>query len=283
MDLYRIDPSLNWDVETQPLYAETGQIIKGYKRLIHSEHKNTLHICKDSYTPILNQELARLAHQLADNYGFELEGFADFKGGKKVLAYLKNTNSLSLAGFPSGDYLIIGNSHDGSTAFFVGASNVLYRCTNMFTSTKQHWKLNHRKGYKRKLSDLVEVYDLYFNEKTQMYEELNRMADIAINEEKTQSFANEVLQIENMGEMSTRMNTIRGELMYSIQTECAELGNNAFGLFNGATHYTTHILNSKNNMFGNPFGHANTLNRRAFNYCAELLETAPIQHAVPHF
>ena len=283
MDLYTIDPSLNWDVETQPLYSETRQLITGYKRLIHSENRNTLHICKDSYTPILNGELTTLANQLADNYGFELEGFADFKGGKKVLAYLKNTNMLSLAGFPSADYLIIGNSHDGSTCFFVGASNYMYRCTNMFTSTKQHWKLNHRSGYKQKLEDLVEVYDLYFNEKTQMYEQINRMADTSTDEQNTAEFIDHVLQIGNPKEISRRMQTIRGELQNSIATECAELGQNAFGLFNGATHYTTHVLNSKNNMFGNPFGHANTLNQRAFNYCANLLESQPIQHAMPHF
>lgn len=283
MSLYTIDPRLNWDVETQPLYAQSGQLINGFKRLVHSENKNTLHICKDSYTPILNQELQHVAQKIADNYGFKLEGFADFKEGRKVLAYLKNDSALSVAGFPSGDYLIIGNSHDGSSCFFIGASNVMYRCSNMFTSTKQHWKLNHRSGYKQKLADLVEVYDLYFNEKTQMYEQLNRMAEVHTNGDDAYQLAQHVLKIEDGNSLSTRMQNIRGEILESIHTECNALGYNAFGLFNGITHYTTHKLNSKNNMFGNPFGHANTLNQRAYSYCVELLESQPVQHAIMQY
>lgn len=77
---------------------------------------------------------------------------------------------------------------------------------------------------------------------------------------------------EKLGnELSTRKTNIISSINYSIDRECADLGNNAFGLFNGITHYTTHIKNSKNNAFGNLFGSLNELNQTAFKFCNELV------------
>ena len=275
MGLYDIDTSLDWDVITQPLYDDAGQIIPGYKQIKNSETGSTLHVCKDSYTPISNHVLKELANTLGKQFDFRLDGFASFKGGKKVLAYLKNNQPVKLAGFPCKDYLIIGNSHDGSTAFFVGASNFLYRCENMFSSTTRQWRVNHRSGASNKLGDLVDVYDMYFNEKTQMYEQVDRMTSVPVNRETKLNFADEILKIEEPKYMSTRMENIRLELRGSIDQECAILGDNVFGLFNGVTHYTSHALNSRSAVLGNPFGHANTLNQRALAYCNQLVEERP--------
>jgi hypothetical protein len=77
---------------------------------------------------------------------------------------------------------------------------------------------------------------------------------------------------EKLGnEVSTRKRNIITNLNSSIDRECADLGDNAFGLFNGITHYTTHIKNLKNAIFGNPFGSANELNQTAFKFCTELI------------
>lgn len=281
-DLKTFDTSLAWDVQEKPLYNQEGQQIEGYKRLVHSETNNTLNICKNSYTPVLNEQLTELAQTLADNHGFDLKGYASFKEGRKVIAYLENKNTKQLAGFPSSDYLILGNSHDGSSSFFVGASNYLYRCENMFTSTKQQWKLPHRKGVGAQLDNIADAYDLYYNEKTGMYEQLEDFAAMSVTPKEIAGCVDYLLDAESSGDMSTRMQNIRAQIGESIQTECEELGNNAFGLFNGVTHYTTHSLNGKN-VFGNPFGHANKLNRRAFEYCTELLKYRPKMISVNAF
>lgn len=268
-----LDMSFDWDVKERPLYDAKGEVIEGYKRLTHSQTGATIHVCKSSYEPVHNTELMHHANRLTD-YGFTLEGCASFKDGRKVLAYLKNPKALTVAGVPTQDYLILGNSHDGSSSFFIGASNYMYRCENMFTSTKHQWKLPHRKGVGRKLANITEAYDLYYNEKTGMYEQIENFADVSITQSDKLRCADMVLNREYKADMSTRMKNIYHALGESINRECDALGNNAFGLFNGVTHYTTHNLTSPN-VFGNPFGHANTLNQRAYAFCKALFDNRP--------
>lgn len=66
-------------------------------------------------------------------------------------------------------------------------------------------------------------------------------------------------------------NNIIANIEYSIQKECSALGDNALGLFQGITHYTTHIKNSKSKVFGNPFGSLNELNQTAYAFCEGLV------------
>ena len=104
---------------------------------------------------------------------------------------------------------------------------------------------------------------------------MERFADVKIDDSIKKSLVERLTRMneeEKLGnELSTRKSNIIANMNYSIQRECADLGENAFGLFNGITHYTTHIKNAKNNAFGNPFGSVNELNQTAFKFCNDLV------------
>jgi hypothetical protein len=52
-----------------------------------------------------------------------------------------------------------------------------------------------------------------------------------------------------------------------------ELGNNAWGLFNGVTYYTTHVMKSRgSNEMSTMFGAKNTANQIAYNLGLELIK-----------
>jgi hypothetical protein len=57
----------------------------------------------------------------------------------------------------------------------------------------------------------------------------------------------------------------------SIDKECLALGDNLFGLFNGVTHYTTHIKKAKETTFGNALGTLARINQDAFQFCESQL------------
>jgi len=59
-------------------------------------------------------------------------------------------------------------------------------------------------------------------------------------------------------------------MMESIQLEMKDLGQNAWGLLNGVTFYTSHRIRG-NSGFGNTNGTAQQLNARAWEYCQGLL------------
>jgi hypothetical protein len=55
-----------------------------------------------------------------------------------------------------------------------------------------------------------------------------------------------------------------------IDLEMKDLGNNAFGLFNGVTWYTSHEMRSKEGNYSQINGHANLINQKAFRFCNNL-------------
>jgi len=265
-----LDPSLDWEVTELPVFDQSGKPINGYKRLINSESQQTLSVCKESYTPTKNERLLEVVHTLCNGMGFSVEGFASFKGGKRVLAYLKNPEPSTMIGLDTQDYMIVGNAHDGSSSFFTGMTNYIYRCENMFSSTQRSWRVYHTKSHDHRIDEVIQYHDMYYNERTGFYEMMESFAGVSVNNRTQNNFVSSVLKLEEDKELSKRMTNIRDSLVSCIALETRELGNSAFGLFNGLTRYTSRELQSKNPIFGNPFGHANTLNKRGLEFCKDL-------------
>jgi hypothetical protein len=59
-------------------------------------------------------------------------------------------------------------------------------------------------------------------------------------------------------------------LRKSIDREMKDLGNNAFGLFNGVTWYTTHEMRTSDLVTSQISGTANLINQKAFRFCNNL-------------
>jgi hypothetical protein len=269
MDLYKLDNTLDWEVEERPIFDETGQPIDGYKHLINSKTDEVLHVCKSTFTPTKNEVLKEIALQLCEKGGFEIKGFASFKGGKRVMAYLTAPKLNGMLGLNVADYMILGNGNDGGSSFFTGLTNHVYRCSNMFSSTNKQIRITHTSGHENRINEAMNTVDLFFNARTGFYEQMEDFAQHTVGYSQRDEFANHVLGLESGEEISKRMENNKERLLESINRETSELGTNLFGLFNGVTHYTTHTLKQKSPIFGNPFGHAENLNRRAFEYCTE--------------
>lgn len=268
--VHGLDNTLNWDVLQTAVHNPYGREIKGFKALVNNATGETLQIVSDSYQPVSNEQLVECAQTVSERAGLSIEGYASFKGGRKVLAYLKDPEGKRLGGSPTSDYMIIGNSHDKSTAFFTGHTNMVFRCQNMFSSMNMQNRVQHSAGSKERIDALMFATDLYFNEKTGMYEELQSFENVPLLPQVRDDFAKEVLRIpEYSGRIPTRTQNRVDELMDCIEIEKNDIGNNLLALFNGATRYTSNRMKPKETVFGNPFGRVNVMNRDAFEFCRE--------------
>lgn len=265
-----LDNSIDWEVLETELFNPYGRKVKGWKALVNNDTGETLQIVSDSYTPVPNEQLVECAQGVAERTGLQLEGYATFKGGRKVLAYLKDNDNAKLAGSSTANYMIIGNSHDKSTAFFTGHTNVINRCTNMFTQVNMQNRIAHKLGAKKRIDALMFATDLYYNKKTGMYEELKSFEDVPMLPSHKDDFVEEVLKIDSCsGEIPTRTRKRVDELMECIEIETNDIGSNMLALFNGATRYSSHKMQPKETVFGNPFGRVSHINRDAYNFCRD--------------
>jgi hypothetical protein len=265
---------IDWEVEERPIYAN-GLKITGYKGLFRGNSDNLLSIQKTSYSPTPNSRFIEVAEKLNEITGFPIKNYYDVDGGKKTLAFLECTEPIQVCGLEFKDYLMLGNSFDGSTGFFIGNSSMMVRCSNRFSKNFRQLQVNHTKNNDFKIDLLCQTFEIFMNQRKQLFANMEQFETVKIDESIKRALVERLTRMndeERLGnDISTRKSNIVTQMYHSIETECQELGNTAFGLFNGITHYTTHVKTSKNGVFGNPFGSLNDLNQNAFKFCHELV------------
>jgi len=273
--------SLGWEVERHTPYTQTksGLVQEDkYVALKRSDTLETLSLFRNTYTETKNRSFEDYARQLADASGYELEGFAEFRGGTKVLAYLKATDDLvhQYLGLKSENYLVFGNSHDGTTPLFVGSVNILLRCFNQWGRVMQGLKVRHTKNHNYKVDMFIDLVKGFRAEKEAEAIMFQKMAEVKIDRSILDALANRLLKIDETkiseGDiLSVRMGNTKAALMDSLNKETADLGMNLWGAFNGVTHYTTHTKSSTDT-YGNLLGGNMKFNSDALSFLTDVAE-----------
>jgi len=283
MSLNEFDPSLDWEVMQNPIFDKNGNEVKGHKILTNSQTGGVLQVCKETYTPTTNGQFTEAVDLIQQYTGFELTGYASFKGGSKVMAYLKNTDPKSPLGLKLNEHFVLGNSHDGSTAFFMGITTNIFRCGNMFSQQNMRAKVYHRSDQAQRIKNAVETIDLYYDQQKNLYTHWEDLANTKALPGDPATVIDTLLDIPTQDvnqSISTRKQNIRRDMFNAMTREVQDLGGNMFAVFNGITRYTSNIMQQKNPLYGNPFGRAGDLNKKALKLCSDMAKERPAKTIV---
>jgi hypothetical protein len=271
--------SLYWEVErhTPMTLNKAGVYVPedDYVALKRSDNGRTLHLANATYTETKNSAFEDYAYKLSEASGYALEGFAEFREGEKVLAYLKATDDMvhKHLGLKSENYLVFGNSHNGTTPIFVGSVNILLRCHNAWGRVMQGLKVRHTKNQDYRIEMFIDLVRGFREEKEKEAMQLKRLSEIKIDEKILDGLANRLLNIDekllkdNILPSSTGRR--KADLMESFTKETNDLGMNLFGAFNGITHFTTHKKFSTD-AYGNILGGNQKITDDAFKLINDL-------------
>jgi phage/plasmid-like protein (TIGR03299 family) len=150
---------LNWNVDLGPITAG-GKEVDGYYAVLRSDTRDALGVVQGRYKPIQNREVFDFADAIKNNSNaqasYDVAG--TLFGGKKVFATL----SLPKTNFLGDDYqpyLFVYNSHDGSSSFKAGITNVRIICTNRITAmlnkAKRVWAIRHSNNAQIRIKEAV--------------------------------------------------------------------------------------------------------------------------------
>ena len=273
---------LTWEVERSTPYTKSVSGLylpeEGYTALKRDDNGSTLYITRKTYTETKNSTFMEYTHKLAEASGFAMEGFAEFDGGKKVLGYLRSTEDFvhKYLGLKSENYLVFGNSHDGSTPLFVGSVNFLLRCSNQYGRIMKGLKVRHTKNHDFRVEEFIRLVASFQAEKEAEAMMLQKMSQIKIDAKILDSLANRLLNIdETKMKEGDILHPVTGRnkanLMDSLIKETSDLGMTLFGTFNGITHYSTHTKKSTD-AYGNILGGNMKFNEQGLLICSEIAE-----------
>lgn len=265
-------------VEAPVLYTANGSpcTANGHKVIHKDTDGEVISVMKKSYFPMYNADFVRSVEQMSEISGFKISGYSEIYGGAVVLAHLKNTDpDFKINSHSVQDYLILGNSFDGRTSFFIGTTSVLIRCQNQFSRISQLEKVRHTKSCPKKVEELFQALGVYFDKRTEMYENFEKFNKVHVDEELRNAVLDRILEISEedrqLDKISTRKQNQLATLRSVTASEMAEIGDNLWGLFNGVTRYTTHEIQSKNSGFGLLFGTPADINNRAYNLALQMV------------
>lgn len=266
--------------EAEVLYnAESSlRVSASHKVLYRSDNLATLSVMKNSYYPMFNQHFMETTEKMSEISGFKIAGYSEPSNGVIVVSHLENNiEDFSIGGHKIKDYLVLGSSCDGKHQFFIGTTTELIRCQNQFSRITNLEKVRHTKSAPKKIEELLSTLEVYFKQRKEMYQNFNRMLEYEVDDEVKDLAIAYLLQLdaEEMleGNVSTRKLNQAEQLDLAMSTEMDAVGHNLWGLFNGGTQYSTHILKQqKNVIFGNLFGSAADINKRAYNFSMAQLQ-----------
>ena len=267
--------TIKWDLKTEPLTAN-NRIITEKKAIFRNDNNTLLGIVGKDYCPVTNSKFMEITETLTRSGEFELEGYDELNKGKTILSFLKNKNSnLKINDCLMKEYLIIGNSHDGTHPLYIGTGSSLTRCENQFYATLKVFRKKHDSPINMEDFKAETILSTYRKGKNKVYDTFNGMEKIKVDK---QTIEHLIIEIHKMLDIdssiakkdywgkSPSMNILRE----SIHHEMSDLGNNAFGLFNGVTWYTSHEMRNAGSHFGSLKGTSNSINHKAYRFCMNL-------------
>ncbi|WP_207509779.1 DUF932 domain-containing protein [Telluribacter humicola] len=268
----------DWEVVQTPItsyFQGEPQQLTGYKALVRSDTGALLNVCRQGYQPMTNAAFVECVEKFAEVTHFPIEAIYELEGGKKMLGYLRCTEPFEVGGFAFKDHLLIGNSHDGSTTFFVGHSNIMVRCKNRFARQFRSLKVRHSNNLTVGVERIQEEFNNYRQSLKDYYTSLDSFSRIKVSQELHDSLVARITNLsreERLGreELSTRKKNIITCVEASLQTEMDATGYTLFGLFNGLTHYTSHVMKSSSDNTLSMFNRAERINGEGYGHCLHL-------------
>ncbi len=266
---------IDWEIQSKDIYV-SNSYVEGKKAIVRNDNESVLGIVGKDYCPVSNEQLLHFCHALSQAGTFEFKGFDVLNKGKLILAFLENKKpGLLLNSCPMKEYLIIGNSHDGTRPFYIGTGSSLARCENQFYSTLKVFQKKHNSPFAPSFNQIQGLLRSYESKKDSLIKTFEGMENIRVNDDAIVQLMKEVHKMlasdSSIAKSEAWMYSPSMQLLQqSIYREMQDLGNNAFGLFNGVTWYTSHEMRNAGADFGKVNGTADRINQKAYKFCLNL-------------
>ena len=186
---------LNWQVEESDTISATfngerSQIDCSDERkaLRRSDTKQILGVVGNNYHPLQNSTLASIADGLgSDENAPKVDTAGSLIGGRKVFIALKGESTV-IGGDEAYQYLILANSHDGSTSLRIHPTMTRVVCMNTYAGSESDAHLGyawrHSSGLKMKRDEIVATLSQWRTRLGTIKTQADDLAAVEVNAER---------------------------------------------------------------------------------------------------
>lgn len=214
---------LDWQVDSRNIYSGTGAMIPGYRANVRS-----------------TDDL------LGEGVTYETAG--SLQGGRKVWMLARLPRKYLIAGDQVVPYLVIFNSHDGSSGVKVAMTPIRVVCQNTLNlalnTAKRSWTARHTENVLLRVQDARETLQLASNYMVELGNRGEELARIDLSDHKVQEFINEFFPISEDLSDCQRKNNLRLQedlkARYYNAPDLEWVGKNGWRFINAVSDFATH-------------------------------------------
>lgn len=238
---------LDWNVEQEPIYTETGNRIRGFKANIRDIDQKVLGVVTDRYRVIQNEEAFAFTDELLGE-GIRYETAGSLQGGRKVWLLAHLPQEYIIAGERISPYLLFSNTHDGSGAIRAAVTPIRVVCNNTLNlalnTAKRSWSTIHTGDIKSKLEEAKNTLfmaNAYMDELGREFENLRKKK---LTEKQVMEYIGLLIPLDENGTSQQKKNVIRLQnnmkMRYFDAPDLQDVGHNAYRFINAVSDFATH-------------------------------------------
>ncbi len=261
---------LDWEVMQENVYTEGGILVPGYRVNLRNTDNAALGIVSDRYKVVQNEDAFQFTDDLLGE-GVTYETAGTLQGGRKVWMLARMPHRYIIAGDEIAPYLVVMNSHDGSSGIKVAMTPIRVVCQNTLnlalSSAKRVWTTKHTENVMSRVHEARETLLLAEAYMGELGRGIDTLSQIKLTDKKVMEFMQEFFSVTpDMPEVQ-RKNNLRlldnMKARYWDAPDLSNVGKNGYRFVNAVSDFATHadpIRKTKNyneNLFlrtveGNP-------------------------------
>jgi phage/plasmid-like protein (TIGR03299 family) len=249
---------LDYTVEKRPLFVpstEEGAFVEvpGHFSTVRTDTNQPLGVVKGRYSIIQNKDAFGFFDSIVDRGEAIFETAGVLGKGERIFITAKLPDDMLVRGEKVEKYIVLTNSHDGTTTIIAGFTNVRVVCNNTLTAALKNLdnkvSIPHTAAAESKLKQASQVMGIassYMNEVNQIFENMThkKLSDLEIKNYIEQAMRNDSPATKD-AEISSRLkNTVDEIFSFAVchdtqKTEAAY--RTLWGAYNAISGYYTHV------------------------------------------
>lgn len=272
-----LQAGLDWEVGLKDLFTAEGTKVPARATFRESDSK-ILGVVGPRYTPLQNKDAFEWFQPFVDSGLANLHTAGSLQEGKKVwvLAEIQREPSVIVPGDEVAKFIMLSNSHDGTTAIRVGFTPIRIVCANtlaMAISSKASKliRVRHTASSRMNLDNLREIMDTVNADFEVQADKFRFLASRNYNQSDIKKYVKTVLRVDRVldADLPTRTVNIMNNMMEMIESGRGQTVANVRGTwwqaYNGVNEYLNYVQgrNSDNRMNSLWFGTGQNENQLA--------------------
>ncbi len=238
---------LNWHVYQQPMKANNGIPIVGYKANIRDVDNQLLGVVTDKYQVVQNEEAFAFTDELL-GHGVRYETAGMLQDGRKTWILARLPQRYQMMGDWIDPYIVFYNSHDGSGSIKVALTPIRVTCQNTLNlalrKANRVWSTKHTGEIYSRMDDARETLFRAEEYMDELNEEVNLLASINFKDKDVDRFIEELIPIPKDASKQQQKNVIKLwddlKVRYHKAPDLKQMSGNGYKLINAVSDFATH-------------------------------------------